>query len=409
MKKYIRKCIAIILIEIIILGAINLLYIFKNVSSQDRLYRVYAKRIEQKLKKGEEFSSIDLSDFDGITGLGPFDIKEKISDDYMIISGSSEDELYYVSYQQGDSRFTNLLWINVVYMMVMIVSVISFAYIGNTIIKPFSKIVSMPYELSKGNLVVPVKEEKNKIFGKFLWGMDLLRDNLEKSKSEELRLQKEKKTLVLSISHDIKTPLSSIKLYAKALEENLYEDDAKKTEVYKGISNNARDIEKYVNEIIKASREDFLNLKVVNERFYLKDAIDSINELYKDKLEPLNTKWTVGEYDNNLLYGDKERLIEVLQNIIENAIKYGDGEAISLTVSEEEDCKLIRIENTGNPVDPDELPNIFDSFYRGSNVNEKEGNGLGLYICKTLMNKMDGDIFAENIGDGTAITVVVRK
>ena len=72
-------------------------------------------------------------------------------------------------------------------------------------------------ELAKGNLSAHVKEDKNKFFGKFLWGIDMLRENLENNKEKELQLQKEKKTLILSISHDIKTPLSAIKLYAKAL------------------------------------------------------------------------------------------------------------------------------------------------------------------------------------------------
>ena len=76
---------------------------------------------------------------------------------------------------------------------------------------------SLTEELAKGNLSVPVKAEKSKFLGRFLWGMDMLRETLESNKEKELALQKEKKTLVLSLTHDIRTPLSAIRLYAKAL------------------------------------------------------------------------------------------------------------------------------------------------------------------------------------------------
>ncbi len=94
---------------------------------------------------------------------------------------------------------------------------------------------------------------------------------------------------------------------------------------------------------------------------------------------------------------------------MENAIKYGDGKEITISWGDEEDCKLIHIENTGNTLKEEELQNIFDSFYRGSNSWDIKGNGLGLYICKNLMRKMDGNIFARNIEERFRVTVVVRK
>ena len=106
----------------------------------------------------------------------------------------------------------------------------------------FYHLRELPYELSKGNLNTPLKESKSRYFGRFIWGMDLLRERLEVQKQEELRLQKENKTLLLSIMHDIKTPLSAIKLYAKALSKNLYEGD-RQIEIAENINDRADDIE----------------------------------------------------------------------------------------------------------------------------------------------------------------------
>ncbi|MBQ5673557.1 MAG: sensor histidine kinase, partial [Lachnospiraceae bacterium] len=70
---------------------------------------------------------------------------------------------------------------------------------------------------------------------------------------------------------------------------------------------------------------------------------------------------------------------------------------------------LVHIENSGCNLKEEELPNLFDSFYRGSNSTGMKGSGLGLYICKTLMRKMDGEIFAEMNEDVFCVTIVIRK
>ncbi|MBD5551793.1 MAG: HAMP domain-containing histidine kinase [Lachnospiraceae bacterium] len=282
-------------------------------------------------------------------------------------------------------------------------------YVYKKVLKPFYAMSDLSYELAKGNLSMPIKEEKSKLFGRFLWGMDMLREKLEDNREKELEFQRERKTLILSLSHDIRTPLSSIELYSRALGENLYDEQKKRDEALQGIIRNAGEIKKYVNEIVAASREDFLNLEVVNGELYLSEIIEETKRYYRDKLSVLHTGFDVAEYSECLIKGDKNRLIEVLQNVMENAVKYGDGKRIHIYCEEEEDCKLIHVENSGNSLKEEELPNLFDSFYRGSNSRGVKGNGLGLYICKTLMNKMDGDIFAEIKGENFRVSVVVGK
>lgn len=102
-------------------------------------------------------------------------------------------------------------------------------------------------------------------------------------------------------------------------------------------------------------------------------------------------------------------MIEVLQNLLENAIKYGDGKRISIDFSEEEDCRLLTVRNSGCSLKQEELINLFDSFYRGSNVGSAEGSGLGMYISRQLMRKMDGEVFVEIKEDDFCATIVARK
>lgn len=129
--------------------------------------------------------------------------------------------VYRITYYEKEEDF-NLILMNSSLVVIAVVSILTCGYIDRKIIKPFSEINKMPYELAKENLNIPLKEQKNKYFGKFTWGMDMLRENLEDNKKRELNYQKEKKTLILSLSHDIKTPLSAIKLYARALKDNFH-------------------------------------------------------------------------------------------------------------------------------------------------------------------------------------------
>ncbi len=351
MSKYRRFAVTIIVIEIIIVVLSNLCYHQYMHKTKDRLYRVEAARIAEELTRSD-ISDIDLSKYKSI-----MDVKEYSSAvmcDYDYVLEDVDGVLYQISYISVDGN-SEFIILNASIVACIVITILILVYIGKKVIHPFKSMSHMSYELAKGNLTVPIKEEKSKFFGKFLWGMDMLRETLEKNKIKELTLQKEKKLMVLSLSHDIKTPLSAIELYTKALQENLYESEEKRTEVLQGISNNVNEIRRYVDEIITASREDFLNLEVEIEEYYLSELISEIKALYEEKLALVHITFLIADYEDCLLKTDKDRFVEILQNLIENAIKYGDGRQICMLFSEEEDYKLITIENTGCCLKEEEL------------------------------------------------------
>lgn len=400
----------IVIVEILLILSANILYFYQNNDSAGRLYLVEARRLmkeieEQKLE-ASEIEAMSLNKYETIVGIREFVAGETCDNDYLVeeIAG----KLYRIEYvEERSSRLP--LYINISLLGMMIVTMIVLVYVYHKVLKPFQDMSNLSYELAKGNLSMPVKEEKSKLFGRFLWGMDMLREKLEDNKEKELEFQKERKTLILSLSHDIKTPLSSIELYSKALSEDLYDTQERKDEALQGIARNVKEIKGYVDEIVTASREDFLNLEVSMGEYYLSEVMKITESYYKDKLSVIHTEFQVDEISECLVKGDKNRMVEVLQNVMENAIKYGDGRRICISFGEEEDCKLIHIENSGCNLKEEELPNLFDSFYRGSNSTGMKGNGLGLYICKTLMRKMDGEIFAGMNEDVFCVTIVVRK
>lgn len=411
MKSFNKLFVTVLIFLACLILVSNLLILRTNPMTTGRPYRVEISRICGQIEE-KGFENIDLSGMEYVTN-----VVSLTSDPEGFYTAESDclirqvdGELYRFDYTAGQSEYRDyLIPVNLTFGFMALVVIGALLYVRQKILAPFEVLTDVPYELSKGNLTVPIREQRSRFFGKFVWGVDLLRENMEQQKQRELELQKEKKTLLLSLSHDIKTPLSAIKLYAKALSKGLYPETEKQVEIANSINAKADEIEGYVSQIIRASKEDFLNLTVTVDEFYLSELVSKVTLYYRDKLETIKTDFQVESFGNCLLKGDRERSIEVLQNIMENAIKYGDGNQIHIRFYEEDGCILICVCNTGCTLPDTELPHIFDSFWRGSNADTHPGSGLGLYICRQLMHKMNGDIFAQIKDDCMMVTAVFLK
>lgn len=404
MKSYNKFIAIIIAIVIALFAVVNLIPVV--IKKEASIVKVEISRVVREITESDKIPNIDkYSTILGVYKKGAQEDFFKSENNYVI--KEIDNKLYRIEYFENTNSAKEMLYINIVLSLFSLSILITFLYIQHNILKPYSRITTLPYELSKGNLTIPLKENKSRYFGKFLWGLDMLREKLEESKQAELELKKEKKTMLLSLSHDIKTPLSAIKLYSRALSKGIYKEPAKQLEVYNNINAKADEIEKLVAEIMRTETEDIIAFDVKNSEFYLSTVINYISTYYSDKLT--NTNFSIGKYSDCILNGDCDRLIEVLQNIIENAIKYGDGISISIDFFDEEDCRIITVKNSGCTLEESQLAHIFDSFYRGSNVGSKKGNGLGLYICRQLTKAMGGDIFADIENHYMCVSVVCKK
>lgn len=378
-------------------------------AEEGRLFRVEINRLSRAVQQ-DALSEVDWSDYRSVTAVTPVSAQDAEaftpSGDYEI--RRIDGRLYRFDYVLPAAPLPTLQ-LNVVLALASAAVLGTLLYVRGKILRPFNTLQSVPYRLAQGDLTPPVKENKNRFFGRFVWGVEMLRENMAQQKQRELTLQKEKKTLLLSLSHDIKTPLSAIKLYGKALERGLYADEEKQRAAAHGICDKAAEIEALTAQINQTLSEDFLQLSVQEGEFYQSALLGSITAFYAEKLALRHTQFTVEKSEDCLLRGDEARAAEVLQNVMENAVKYGDGVWIKITFREEENCRLITVSNSGCTLPQTELPHLFESFWRGSNAQQGQGSGLGLYISRSLMQKMGGEIFAE-IHDGTmSLTAVFEK
>ena len=399
--------------------------VYQNQQTQQQaVYKVEINRIYHSLSEGVPLERLDLSSYQYVKhveflgkGESSKDKVEKfyeLGNDYkpLVMPWYQENLLVgYLrfDYQEKENQGQLIFYAAEIALLIMELAImVLLFYLKQRVLVPFHRINDLPYELAKGHLHGEIKQEKSRYFGKFLWGISLLKDNLDVTKRRELELAKEKKLLLLSLSHDIKTPLNMIQLYGKAIEHGIYDTEEQIQHASHQIGEKTIEIEQFIEEIMKNSREDLLGIEVEKGEFYLKDLMQAVLKDYGEKCAIRMVRLEVEHYENRLLSGDMERSREVMENLLENAFKYGDGRQIRISFYEEDYCQMIRIYNTGEAVTDTEFNHIFESFYRGGNSKGKKGSGLGLYICREVMHKMEGEIFAEKLEDGMAFVLVFR-
>ncbi len=408
MSRFNRLIIAVTVLFAVIFAAANLLY-SKDGDTRGRPYEVEAERLLRVITEGND---ADISGCEYITAVTADDgTAEFYSRSGSCLFRSAAGRVYRFDYTLTDKERTDRgrLLMNLFIAAGALLSFGVLFYVRQQIIKPFSELSEVPYQLSRGNLAIPLRESRSRYFGRYIWGTEMLRESIDARRSRELELMKQKQTLIMSVSHDIKTPLSAIRLYSSALQRGLYRDGEKLMEVYKSIDDRAREIERYTTDLMNTAGAEPAVPEVKAGEMYISELIGRIEKAYADRHELSHTELRILPYTDCLISCDPERAAEVMQNLMENAIKYGDGAEIELRTENEDGCKLLTVTNSGCTLSEEEMPHIFDSFWRGSNAKGKTGSGLGLYICRTLMTQMNGSIFAKSADGKMSITAVFAK
>lgn len=424
MKKF-NRLIALVLFIYLILAAMSGAAIFQYQQEQSKAYRVEINRLYSSLNSREALGHLTFEKCEFVKGIeslpaADFTSRQK-TDAFFRPKNESVAEIKPWYLQQkfvGILRFDYqpqklnmrilLAVVESPLLLIAVFALILLLYLKKRLIQPFNRMSDLPYEMAKGHLKNDVKEERNRYFGRFLWGLGALKDSLDISRKRTLELEREKKLMLLSLSHDIKTPLNTIALYSRALENGIYNTAQQKKQAVRQIGEKGRQIEQYVEKIMQTSREDILDIQVEDGEFYLKDLMDKVLGTYREKCALRALDLEVRPYENRLLSGDLERVMEVFENLFENAFKYGDGRQMKISFREEDYCQLIQVFNTGRSVDDNDFNHIFESFFRGSNCGSRSGSGLGLYICREIMRKIGGEIFAQQEPDGMTFVLVFR-
>lgn len=277
-------------------------------------------------------------------------------------------------------------------------AVIIFLYIYIKIIRPFERLENYAQNIAQGNLDVDLRYERENFFGAFTWAFDHMRKEIIKARNGEKAAIKENKTVIAALSHDIKTPIASIRAYAEGLEAGIDKDYEKRQHYIATIMKKCDEVTALTNDLVLHSLSELSSLSVENEKT---DIAALLLEVLKNLEYPLMTvHYPICEAESVI---DSKRFAQVIENVLNNARKYAEGSIVEVWSECRDEEYCIHIRDYGNGIPPEDMPFIYDKFYRGKNVKDKQGSGLGLYIVDYLMKRMNGHIELVNSSNGLEV------
>ncbi len=277
-------------------------------------------------------------------------------------------------------------------------------YVQKNIIGPFKKMERFAGKVAEGNLNEPLMLEKNNMFGSFTESFDIMREELAASKDRELALQKKEQELVASLSHDLKTPVTGIKVTSELLKAKHEMNGGDEEEITKldNIYKKADEIDRLVTDLFSSTLENLGEFKV-NCKDESSSVLGEIVSKHDDKGLIVS-----GNMPGVIINIDTKRMSQVVGNIIYNSYKYANTK-IDIEYKVIDDYLEMKIRDYGPGVPEDELNLITNKFYRGKKQQDSnaDGSGLGLYIARILMEKMNGELIPSNQDKGFAITLLI--
>lgn len=230
-----------------------------------------------------------------------------------------------------------------------------------------------------------------------------LEDNRKAAESAQ-RANKMKSLFLANMSHEIRTPLNAVEGFSHIMSET---DDQEERYKYMEIieSNNAR-LLNLINEILDLSRMESGKVKIKKELVNLDDMCKSISQIFKFRFgDQVKMDWRKTDTPITL-YTDENRLTQVFSNLISNALKHTMEGTIAFGYSLNEEDNLVEffVEDTGSGIAPEDIDNIFNT-YMSRDAEDQKGHGLGLALCKVIIEKLHGNIWVDSkLGEGSKFT-----
>jgi len=223
----------------------------------------------------------------------------------------------------------------------------------------------------------------------------------------ERQLERLQDDFVATVSHELRTPLGFIKGYATTLlRENANWDLETRREFLTVIDEETDRLKELIDNLLDSSRLQSGALRMDFQPVRLDTILNDLPLRARSFDEKLTVDVKL-EVSNLKVQADPTRLAQVFDNLLSNAVKYAPGSTVKLTLTSQDDHAHIKVCDQGPGISPEDLPNIFTRFYRVHNQNRAiRGTGLGLFICRRIINAHDGEITAESVfGEGTTFHI----
>ncbi|CAG7640185.1 ATP-binding protein [Paenibacillus allorhizosphaerae] len=291
----------------------------------------------------------------------------------------------------GDINFFLLLFIPL--------SVLFFFFFTKRYAAYFHEISKGINQLANGDFDSRIRISSNDEFGDIARDINLASVKLQQALERGDFAENSKEQLVLNLAHDLRTPLTSVIGY---LDFILQDDKLTSEQVrhYTSIAfTKSQRLEKLIDEMFEITRMNYGKLTIDKKMIDLSELLTQLNEESYPIFEKHNLIARLNMAPHLIIWGDGELLARVFENLLSNAVRYGqDGRFIDIHCRQEADDAVIQVVNYGDCIPPEELPHVFDMFFTGDKARaHREGStGLGLFIAKNIVTQHQGTISVQS-------------
>lgn len=292
-------------------------------------------------------------------------------------------------------------------------TLIFYTLLSRKIIKRINQIYQAVTKMKSTELSVTIDDNSLDEIGYLARHINEMTKNLKEAKEREIKTEQEKMEIISSISHDLKTPLTSLLGYIELTKKQLTQDTEICYEYLDVAQKKCLDLKKQLNDLLEYCTLQFGGMKLKLETICATELVKEVLTDFIPEFERVNMTYRIDVKEQSLLMDvDPALFARVLQNIIANSIFYGkDGKRVDIKVWEENKKVNIKIINYGEKISEEALPYLFDRFYRGEKSRNENtgGKGMGLAIAKAIVNLHGGDIIAESSEEETSFTLTINR
>lgn len=333
--------------------------------------------------------------------------EDKIVNYYIVVDAT---DFYQLSNNYGN-RFLFLLTI-----LILIITLPLTYIVTKDIISPLKVLEKGALNIKSGNLDFSINSKGNNEISRVITAFEKMRSELKKSLDHQEQVEKNRKELISNISHDLKTPITSIKGYVEGIRDGVASSPEKLAQYLDVIYHKSEDMDRLIDDLFLFSKLDLhrmpFDMESVNISAFFEGCMEELHLEYDKQGITFLMNYSIDNEINMVM--DLQKIKRVILNIISNSVKYLDKETKKIELFVEEDAIDIKVHITdnGSGIEQNELERIFDRFYRSdpSRNTTKGGTGLGLAIAKQIVEQHEGSISASSKkNEWTTISFTIPK
>ncbi|HDR7760648.1 HAMP domain-containing sensor histidine kinase [Bacillus cereus] len=307
---------------------------------------------------------------------------------YMFVSGIPEGDVIYTT-EEGPFPF----------LIGTIIFIFLFFYITKGKMKQIEAMAQGVNEIAKGNLSYRIEEKGQDEMALLTKNINQMAEELMVNIEKEREIEKQKNELITNVSHDLRTPLTSIMGYLRLLRDARYDNREQYDEYIKIAFSKSEQLKNLIEDLFEYTKLTNENIVLEKQEVCINEMLDQLIEELVPQAEEHGLSFVKEFPDARINAGlDSEKIVRVFDNLLMNAIKYSkDKGEIKVSLRKEEDNALISIANQSEEFSKEELDNVFERFYKKDQSRSRvsEGSGLGLAIAKSIVELQGGEIRAK--------------